>query len=392
MTARTKKRSLWLALETNYAEDPSANGAGYLPVASETLGDPTDTLQRIETNYHTSREWMTAAESGADGATIQFSVPLYGNLTAAGDGVNASTITDDVLDIVLEHLLGASRTTPGEGVNTSGPATVDLDTDVLNANDPILVYESAMDRAEAMFVESEAGGTLTTDTAWNLAPTTAAVAYGAKVYEPNAPYTGGPSMSAVFQDDTIGTYRLAGGRVTACSLSGEMGQRALLDVTMRFDHIVEEASAKTSLPAVLSVPPTTPVKMLWSPIRVHGAFLGSASVSLDFGVVAAEVKDVSQKNGRSGDEGITLRPVLTVVPLRTESLRVQSRALASGIVGVQLGSGILQGGKVNALQVVFGNGQFVSHSNTDDEGHARMTIQIEAKDAGTRPFVQVARW
>lgn len=399
--SRTRRRNIWVAAETGgYGVDPSADGSGYLAVPTEGLGDITDQLQKLETAFDTGRDWDTAIEAGADGAEIQFSLPLYGMDAAAGDGVAASSNDDDCWDVMLTHCFGSQRVTSGEGVGIGSSGTgLTLDGDAYDVDDPVLIYDTALagtvDRGQARLIETDAAdGTYTVDRAFDGDPTDTAVAYGAKIYRPNAPFVGGDTLSIVYQDDDIGTYRLSGGRVTSFSVAdAEVNTRVMANFTVRFDAIAEESATKTALPAVLSAPPTSTIQLRWSPLSFAGTAYDTAKMAFDFGVNAAVVKDTDRANGRAGDEMIKVMPQVSFNPLRAESQRTLMRAVTQGVTMLQIGSGILTSGKMNTFVIVFQSGQITSGAMADDEGHARYEMVIMAKDPGpTAPFVQIARF
>ncbi len=398
--SRTRRRNLWLASETGgYAVDPSADGSGYLAVPTESLGDLVDNTIKHETEFRTDREWSTVVETGADGAEIQFEIPVYGNLTAAGDGVDPSGITDDAWDVILEHVFGTRRDVVGEGMDGGGSSGtgLNLDTnDVLSVYDHTMVHQAGTTppRGQLRTIATDnADSTYVINRAWGVNPGGTAVAYGSKQYRPNQPFLGGNTISVVYRDSNIGTYLLSGGRITSLSITAAVNERLKASITMRFDSSAEDSAAKTSLPATLSVSPVPAAQLRWSPVAFNGSAIDTASVSIDFGLTAAPVKNSDRANGRSDDEMITMAPVVTINPLRTDSVRNLKKNTTQGQLDLQFGSGILGSGYVNCWGITFFTAQVTDGGYSDDEGHARHDLQIMAKDPGpSAPFMQVSRF
>ncbi len=396
--SRSRNRAIWIATETGgYGVDPNGDGSGYLPVPAEALGDLVDQTQVLETDYANESEFPSATERGAGGAEISFSLPLFGLGTAAGDGTDASSVTDDVWDLLLTHIFGTQATTPGEGL-AAGGATNDLELDgsVLDANDLTLVYDSAADSARGQLrniATDVGGGVYTVSPDWDTSPTDAGVSYGMKLYTPNSPFTGGDTLSVVYRDSNIGLYRLSGGRVTSLSLGGDVNSRAMASITMRFDDIEASSvttAAKTALPAALSAAPVPSIHVRSSPVYFNGVKLASSKINIDLGLAAAVVKDTCQANGRADDESVGLAPMCQVSLLRTESERLQFRGAQSGELLVQFGSGQLSSGRVNVFAVRFPTAEFNERSAADDEGIARTDITFKAY-LSTSPFVVLGR-
>lgn len=387
--ASTKKKSLYLAAESTYGTDPSTNGSGYTPIPAMPVGEIVDELEQLATNYSTGRLHDTAPVVGPDGASLSFTVPLIGLSAEAGDG--ASPPADDWLDIILTHIFGAQTKLDGEGVATGSTSTnLVLDTDEYGVGD-LLPYNLGTGVTQWVRVTADAAdGSYTVAPAMSPLAVDAGVIYGSTRYR----FTdgGGATLSAVLVDDTVGTYRLGGGRVTGFVISGGAGQMYSAEVTMRFDAAAEDASAKTSLPAALTAPVVTPLKAMLSPVRFNGTAYPSASTRLDFGIEATRVQATSGTNGRSGDVVIRLSPMLTIVPLRTDAIRELRRLVTQGPVDIHFGAGVRSGGALNSMAATFGNAFVEQVSAQDDAGLARQSVTIKAIDAGAAGVhFQVAR-
>ncbi len=210
----SRVRSLWVASATDLDTDPSANGAGYLPVPCSSLGDITDGKAPIETEHFLGDNLPSPMLAGADGGSFEFGVDLEGLSTDAADGEEPAA--NDYLDIILTHIFGSGSQTAiaGEGVSTSGNDSITLDAAVteLAAGVLIPVYESTI---PAGAVRTQwglvTGGTTTVPTVapnWTSNPTTDAIAYGSKNYRYQV--ADGNPLAFVFRDAALGTYRLMG--------------------------------------------------------------------------------------------------------------------------------------------------------------------------------------
>ena len=348
--SRTRKRAAYIALETGgYAVDPDSDGSSYLPFYADPLGDIQPGRMALETAYADNTDWPTASEPGAAGGELTFSIPLLGMASLAGDGASAGDNTDDVLDLILRHVLGTQSTTSGEGCDTGTGSTnaMVLDTDALAVDDLTLVYDSAIaaagGQARSIFSETSPG-TYVVQPDWDTDPTANGVAYGMKIYTPNSPFTGGDTLAMVYVDSDIATYTCLGGRITALAITANVNERVMLEGSIRFDSVTADAG-KTGLPTALSAPPYLPVQMRGSPVYFGGVKYGVSSVRIDLGLNAAPVHATEATNGRADDEMITMAPVATITPLRTDALRSLGEALTTGDFLVQFGRGTPAAGR-----------------------------------------------
>ena len=392
---RSRKKSLSIAAQANYLTNPSANGSGFTPVPTLTISDPVDTKQQLPTERFTSRAWPTAPETGPDGATLSFETELIGLHLAAGDGVNAVTIPNDWLHLLLQHAFGNVFTTPGEGAVTATASTLQLDGDSQNVHDLVPVFEagipSGLVRTQWGLVTSDdPPATYGITPNWVSTPTGAAVAYGVKRYEVNE--DNNLYLAAAVVDDDVGTYLMLGGRVTGLRISAPTGQIARATWDVRFDTKVEASATLTALPAPVNAPVVTPLKSLLSPFMFNGTYYDTAGIEFDAGLETAPIAATSGANGRSGDEVITARPSMRVTPLRQDALLNLKRDVTQGPCFAQLGGGVLAGGVLNTMAIGFGNAYVSEATAQDDQGHARQALTIMASDPGNAGrFMQVVR-
>lgn len=393
--ARTRRKALWGALQTGgYDTDPSANGSGYTPWPCDVLPDLADKKEPLPTTYQTGDNWDTELEEGPDGWELSgVELPLIGLATAAGDGVDASTVTADWLNDILTHVLGATlATTPGEGVASIGGATaMTLDGDVLDLYDLVPVYEAgvpALPRTQWEIVTVDPA-----DNSYTIAPgfadygtvppTGAAVVYGVKRYTFDD--DGGVPMAFVYRDDGQ-DYTLLGGRCTSMQIRIPAGGGRVKLVTSWRGN-TKTAESKASLPAAVVAPAITPIRGVRSPVWFNGTNYGSAEITIDFGISAAEIQSTAGSEGRAGDEHVFQAPMVTIRPQYTNAINNLKRNVTKGRLLVQIGGGILSGGVLNTCAVHFDQAQAMVVTRTDDNGVARQEVQFKASNPGAGPHI-----
>lgn len=394
--SRHRKRTLYLASEVTPGVDPSPDGSGYFSVPIIGLGELEDTLEHIPTNYFTGRLASTVPLPGAEGTRFTFGIPLIGNVTGAPD--NASPPADDWLDIILNHMFGIQETHTGESVTGSTVGDVTLDAgggrglnDLAVVWDPALLFQGGQ---RSQWTKLVTAGPTNFQVEPDFVSAPAGQAFGVKQYQFQD--CGGPSFSAVYVDDQVGTYRMGLGRITAFAIEGTAGQPLQATGTMEFVGVIEEdAAGKTALPPSIGAPAITPLILTGSPYFFGGANFSTAQVNIDFGIEAAPVLASESPNGRVGNDAIRMEPTITVRPLRTEANRLLRKNLTVGEALVQLGAGILNGGGVlNTMAINFG-ATYASEVRPegDEGGNSRQQIVFRAVDAGAAPAVhfQVAR-
>lgn len=376
--SRTRKRALWLASEAgSYSTDPSANGSGYVhvPVMAGTLTFR-DQLTLIDTDQHVDSNFPTKPLAGPDGWQLDAEVPLSGLSAAAGDGTNASTVTDDYLDIIMAHITTSAVTTPGEGLaGSSTTTTIILDTDAYNAQHLAPIYESglpaAAPRTQWAMINIDGGATYTGCTpTLDDAPTTAAVAYGTKAYIPSV--AGGNSLALVYRSPTA-DYTLLGGRVTAATIVGELDGVWRLRLTIQGDRIVRES--KGSLPAIAVF--SRFLKVQLSPVWFGGTKYATNRIEIDLGITAAEIGSTAATNGRANYDSIAIVPSVTISPLFTTALEDLKRNVTAGELLVQMGGGVLANSVLNTCAFHILEATARGNDDADDGGRQRISLPFQ---------------
>lgn len=396
--ARTRRRRVYLAAEGTYETDPSASGSGYLWVPATSVGELVDKHGLEETNYNTGRNWGTRFEPLVDGAELELEVPMIGLATAANDGV--APPANDWLDLFLTHIFGTQASLTGDGAG-SGSTTTNLVTDgqvAYATQDLLAVFQGglAVNRTQWVVVTSAASPNFGVAPTMEQAVTTAGVAFGSKIYRPDS--DGGATIACVYVDDDL-TYTLLGGRVTSFSIKGDTNRAIRAKLGIRFSTKTLDGS-KSSLPNVGAGPAVTALKCFGSPVYFNNVNYATAGWELDFGLETAVVPATSGGNGRAGDELITLAPVLTIHPLRTDAIVNLKRGSGGdptvGRMMLQLGAGRFST-VLNSMAVHFEAAQVIEVSGENENGRPRHAVQIKAIDNGQfsagvdAHLVQVAR-
>lgn len=375
---KTRARQLFVYTEATYGVDPSTTGALYVPVPALSLGDLADDKALLETNYQNGENFPTPGVPGPDGGSFDFEIPLIGMATAAGNAVNASTVTDDWYDRLLTHIFGTRRTTPGVTVSASTTSTLTAAGGGFSYQDLAAVWVASIPagapRSQMALITNAASP-------YNVAPNFvtspgASVAYGAKIYRVAS--DGGASLAFVYQDDDL-EYTLLGARVTAYSESADARGIWRGKVSVSFDSKTLTTKASLTFP---TPPAVTPLICTLSPVFFNGAAMETKSVTIDYGVSAAPLLSVASLNGRSDFLNISMMPKITVEPLRSDANVNLKRNGTVGRLMIQQGAGVFAGGVLNAKCVHSESVQASTVAYSDDQGRARQKIEFTVVNAG----------
>ncbi len=381
--ARTRKKILYVQTETTYSTDPDATGAAHTYVPAYEIGEIQDTLELLENDHFTGRaHGAVAPEPGADGWSLEITVPPKGLLSAAGDTTDASTVSDDYYDIFLDHFTSTGTTTVGSVLTTVTDGTdVTATVDVHARQELCAIYEADLpsataERTQWAFVEHDFGTGRYTIGPTITTPTTAAIAYGTKQHT----VSDSPGVGLTFvvvQDDV--EYTLTGGRCTSSSISMDSpGQ--VWKHKMSFSG---DTKTLTTKGATLPQPGTTahpPLKGMLSPMWFGTTNLAVSSIEIDFGISSAVQGSTAAVNGRAGYESIALNPTVTVTPLFSNTYTNWKRAATTGAILIQMGSGALSGGVLNTMAIGFHEAVAVEANATDENGRVRQSIQFRVTD------------
>jgi hypothetical protein len=380
--AKTKKKALYVATESGgFGVDPSANGAGYLQVFATSLSFLSDGKEPLDTDYFTNRNFPTAPIAGPDGGSFEVEVPLIGMATAAGDNVNASTVTDDWLDRILLHIFGQQVTTIGEGVGAASTTTnIVFDADSFGVQDIVPVFEAnlpsaAAQRSQLAYLTVDPGTGSYTAQALAAAPTTAAIGYGQKRYLPTD--DGGNTLAFYYVEDAL-PYTLLGCRVTAASIALEARKIAKMKLSVSYDNATQ--GAKGSIPAIAAAPAVTPLRGLLSPFYFNGVQYATPKVMIDLGITAAVGEATEGINGRGDHINMMMVPKVSVTPLRTDALRELKRQSTAGRLMVQIGAGIFGSSILNLMSFAMEGATARGSNSSDDNNRVRSAVDFTCAD------------
>ncbi len=377
---KTRARQLYVYTEATYGVDPSTTGALYQSVPTLSLGDLGDDKALLETNYNNGENFPTPGIAGPDGGSFDFEIPLIGMATAAGNAVNASTVTDDWYDRLLTHIFGTRRTTPGVSVTAATTSTLTAAGGGFNYQDLTAVWVANIPAGaprSQMALVTNAASPYTVAPNFVTSPGVS-VAYGAKIYRVAS--DGGASLAFVYQDDDL-EYTLLGARVTAYSESADARGIWRGKLTVSFDSKTLTTKSSASLPNP-SPPAVTPLICTLSPVFFNGAAMETKSVTIDYGVSAAPLLSVAGLNGRADYLNISMMPKISVEPLRSDANMNLKRNATVGRLMVQQGAGVFAGGILNAKCVHSESVQASTVAYSDDQGRARQKIEFTVVNAG----------
>lgn len=409
MTVLTRKRALYVAVESTYGTDPDSDGSSYLYVPCLELSDIKDEKAQLETRYYTGRAWQTAPIAGADGASFDFTVPLIGLIVAAGDGgtPNYAGWIEDLLSTMFNR-----ATINGEGVAPASSTTsLVLDTDVsgIGSQSLVPVHESGLpttgERTQWCYIATDNASA--TYTISNLdgseAVTSAAVAYGTRTYSLDETTPANSSMSFCYLEDMDQSleYTLSGCKITAMSLSAEVGQIAKLKFSVAADSKTLTTKSNQSLPTGDDIGPgVTPIKALLSGVWVDNVAYDVRSVAIDFGVQVATIEATAATNGRASMVQTTMEPTVSIEALRSDDFDELKRNATVSRLIMQFGAGVHVVGPpsvLNTVAISMGGVVATTADWSDDKGVSRNAVSFKVIDRGnysgsalTR-YLQIAR-
>lgn len=383
------KRRLYVAAESTFATEPSADGSGYswIPAVLE-LGELQSQLQQIRQDYISDAQIPSFAPiAGQDGWQFDFKVPLIGLSADAAD--EGSPPADDWLDILLTHLFGTQAAVQGQGVG-AGSTTSDLvlDADSYSEGDMLAVFDTAAsltpNRVQWCYLDADDGdGTYTPAPDFSEAPADAtSIAYGSNIYRVNPEYTG--SLAFIYAQDTD-EHQLLGGRCTAASINLDAaGGIWTLSLTFQGDRMTVANqgtySAETNPGGSAALITNTPVKGTGSPIWFNNTSLSSvSSVTIDLGVQAGHVASTEGQEGRGAANLYTMDPTITVTPLYSSTSTNYQRNITQGELMIQMGKGQngATAGTVDSLAFYVRNAVCTSVSQQDDNGKLRQSLEFK---------------
>jgi len=393
--ALVRKSALYWDVETTYATDDDADGSDYLHVPANSIGPVVDSRTPLEQNYFNSRDNPSQWIPGPDGWALDVEIPIIGLPVVADDDEDPGTTSPvDWFDALLLHLFGSQTEINGAAIVSATNNGIVLDADLYAVADLMPVWETALPAAAPCDRSQWAEVTVRNSASdydvapnWTVNPSSSGQAKGSRFYRRTD--NGGSTLSlAVVEDDV--TKTLSGGRCSAASLTIPAGGAISMSLTFRGDGIV--TSGKGSLATAGNAPAVTPLIGTHSPIWFGGTNYPSSEVTIDLGINAAVQPSTAGCFGRGGDDSISMSPVYTMKPLRTEAIRTLQRSATTGKVLCQLGQGALGSSILNTMAIASTLGQVSEAPLEDESGRWRNAVTIRAVDPGaTGHLIQASR-
>lgn len=376
-----RQRALFLAQESAFQDTPGS----YVAVPCLELGEVTDGREILVTDYSTGAPFRTPHEvSPGDSWSLSFVTPLIGLPTAAGDGTDASTVSEDWLDFLLSSVFGAGTNTQGEGVDAgSAAATLELAAAAVAADQDVVCVSNAT-RAQWRMVSDDASDpTLAITPDWSTVPVDADVLYGARRYlMGRGPIGGGhPGTTKYLRGHLVigGTeYNLRGGYVTSLSISAEVNQIARMSWTLSGVSKVE-GSVAVGVDAIAS-PAVTPIKLQTSSVYHGASQVDTSGIEIDFGLETTAIASSESDQGVLGWQTTGAAPTLNVKPLFTDSWVALKRAGTASLLLAQLGKGDLGASAVNTACLALMDAQATGADPGDENGLRRNQVGFEGAD------------
>lgn len=382
--ARTRRKALWIGPETGYDAGPSGGSTMlYLPALS--IGQVKDTQAILPTDYFTNRNWPTAPEVGAESWALDFELPLSGLATNAGVG---APIADDGYDVLFSHAFGLQTNVTGLNIASTTANTVTWDASASSMNDLFPIFDASItvtggNRTQWQFFTTSGNNHVPS---FVTNPTATAIGYSHKNYRFDD--DGGTSAVLVLRQDDI-DYALTGGRVTAMSITAEVGQIARLKVSMAGTTKLEQgngggANLTPATPIYSGMP--TPVqftrflKTLLSPVWFDGTRYATRKIEVDFGITSAPLESTEAAQGRAGFEFIGAKPTIMIEPLYADSFNTIKSTPTRGRMLLQFGAGLVSGGMLNSCAIHCDEAQLIEADPSDDQGRVRQALKFQVSD------------
>jgi hypothetical protein len=380
----TRVRGLYMAQESGgYAVDPSSDGSGYtavelmegrawFPDRGASIGD---------TDYAVRRNRRTAHQVLPFTPALTLQIPAKGLTAAAGDAATPSWTS--AIKMLLDSLYGAPTAVDGEGV-AAGSTASDLALDGVPSNlaaGGLVCVQSAAQNGGAAQWRPVSNGASPFDISpdWAVTPSDSAVAYGSLQWDGD----GAQSHSLACVADIDGEiFTMLGGRPTALRLTLNAKQRLVWETTIIFDSKAEDASAKSSLPAVSPITTAT-IQGTLSPVYWGSTAYPVKSITVDFAPEAEEDESTGGTNGRAGIDRLGGDPRITITPRYARSVwEADFEAGTERALLIQLGGGVISGGVLNTMGLYVPAAQVAELTDQADGNRARHNVVLACNDAG----------
>lgn len=388
--------AVYIAAESTFATDPSADGSGYTAVATTGPVSPWSRTQTVlNPDRATGRARRQQMRPGPDGASITLRMPYRGFAAAAG--VGSSPSSTDALDLIFNSAFGSGTNVAGIAGNASTTTTLFVQASAGNSLDPgdaLAHYTPGTfgDRIQwrTIDVPETIGGQYSHRAVTGPVGVTS-LSYGYRRWTPNVvPYAGaGPSLAVHVVMPNNDQWTLLGGRPSALSVAANAGEEAYVDVTILFDRAVN--GDKASLPIVTAFTPPAILATL-STIVWGGTAYETSRVKMTWALNTADQRSVSAQNARGAILPRTADVDIEIAPPLAAAWEDDFTAQTARRIEITIGSGAVSGGVANSCYFMAESAQVNAWSIEDDNNQPRNVVPIMVVDRGTYSSGPLARY
>lgn len=377
--------AVYIAAESTYSTDPSADGSGYIACPTNGPVAPWSRTQNVlNPDRATGRQRMTAMRPGPDGASLTLRMPFRGYAAAAA--VGASPATTDAMDLILDSAFGAASNVNGIQGNASVTTTLFVQAaagNSLDVGDALAHYTSGTnsDRIQWRVIDTEATGGQYQHRAVVGPVGATSISYGYRRWTPaSVPYAGVGASLAMHVVMTNGDqWTLLGGRPSALSITATAGEEAYYEVTILFDRVVN--ADKASLPAVGTFTPPAIVATL-SALNWGGTSYETSRVKLTWALGTADQRSVTATNARTNILPRTADVDIEIAPPLAAAWENDFSAQTARRIEIAFGAGAVSGGMANSCYFSAESAQANAWSIEDDNNQPRNVVPIKVVDGG----------
>lgn len=374
----TKSQRAFIKVESTYGtEAGSSDGSDFTILRLTAPAGVTDEKQRLETNEHTGFITPTRFVAGPDGGSIALEGLVYA-ADAAASGSGSSVGTRDAFHLLMESFAGTATEREGEDLSGLGSAaipaiTVTGDTDMLFCFDDDSTGLCHWARSFEEDVVNNYRIVPSLPSSPQSADTT--VAHREFAQDDVSGTQGTNSFSMVIENqDVDGTlrYLYTGCRVSAFSITAEVGQLIRWSATVMYNEALEDTATKSALPSQSGSCDFRPIVQLNSPVYFDSTEVaGVGAVTIDFNLDAQPVQDMNTATGRQDYMVYSNGPTVTVNPLLKDLWRDEFRSQVTGSLMVQLGGGEDVSSQRATACMSLTNAQVSAYAESDDSNKRR---------------------
>jgi hypothetical protein len=388
--------AVYIAAESTFATDPSADGSGYTAVATTGPVSPWSRTQTVlSPDRATGRARRQQMRPGPDGASITLRMPYRGFASAAG--VGSSPATTDALDLILNSAFGAGSNVAGIAGNASTTTTLFVQAGAGNSLDPgdaLAHYTPGTfgDRIQWRTIDvPESTGGQYAHRAVTGPVGASSISYGYRRWSPaSVPYAGAGASLAVHVVMTNGDqWTLLGGRPSQIAVTANAGEEAHIEATIMFDRVSN--GDKASLPTVAAFTPAA-IVATQSTIVVGGTSYETNRVRITWQLGTADQRSVTGDNARSNILPRTADVDIEIAPPLAAAWESDFTGQTARRVEITIGSAAVSGGAANSCHFIAEHAQPSAWSIEDDNNQPRNVVPLTVVDRGTYASGALARY